>query len=58
MSENFNFDQWFNSLSYNEDIDDKYETALIDLVGNKFDMSSFSTSHNLIVNNLDFIKKK
>jgi hypothetical protein len=61
MTEIFSFNHWFNSLSLSENIHNDFKSAMLDMVTNKDNFSnyttSFTTSHNLIVNNLGFIEK-
>ena len=61
MSENFNFENWFKSLTLSDNIHNDYKSALSDMVNNqnKFPnyTTSFTTEHNLVLNNLGFIEK-
>lgn len=57
MTTIFNFEDWFKTLTLSVDIHDKYETTLLDLLENATDVSSYTTSYNLIVNDIGFIKK-
>jgi hypothetical protein len=54
---NFDFQKWFDSLSHHEEIHDKYEHSLLDLVANGFDCSIFSNTLNLNLNNQAFVQK-
>lgn len=51
----FNFEEWFKSLSISKDIHDNYENAILDLATNDINISSYTTSHNLI-DNIGFIR--
>lgn len=53
----FTFEDWFKSLTLSKDVHDNYEGTILDLVANSNDVSSYTTSHNLIVNNIGFIEK-
>lgn len=57
MFENFNFSEWFDSLSRSEKINSDYVNAVIDLSTSEKDMSSFTVSNNMVINNVGFIEK-
>lgn len=57
MSENFNFEEWFNSLKVSEDIHDTYKRTMLDLVANNIDVSRYIISHNIMLNNIEIIEK-
>lgn len=61
MSENFNFEEWFESMTLSENIHNDYQSAIRDIVTNENEFPNYTTSfythHNLIVNNLGFIEK-
>ena len=54
---NFDFHKFFDSLSCCEEIHDKVEHSLLDLISNGFDCSKFSSKLNLILNNQAFVQK-
>jgi len=57
-NQEFNFEDWFNLLTLGEDVHDNYERSLLDLVANSLDISTYATSHNLIINNIGIIEKR
>jgi len=54
---NFDFQKNFDLLSCSEEIHDKYEHSLLDLIANGFNYSKFSSKLNLILNNQAFVQK-
>lgn len=54
---NFDFQKFFDHLSCSEEIHDKVEHSLLDLIANGFDCSKFSSKLNLILNNQAFVQK-
>lgn len=61
MYKNFSFENWFKALTLSENTHNDYQSALLDMITNENEFpnytTSFTTSHNLIVNNLGFIEK-
>ena len=53
----FNFDEWFQSLVSIDYIHDKFDHALLDIVSNGLDISSYKVSNTLIPNNLLLIQQ-
>jgi hypothetical protein len=54
---NFDFQNFFDSLSCSEEIHDNVEHSLLDLITNGFDCSKFSSKLNLILNNQAYVQK-
>jgi len=55
--EYFNFIKWFNSLKTSNDIYEKSELALLDLIANGLDISKYKKSYIFIPNDFGFIEK-